>query len=289
MVNIGAVLRVTPIKDVKTLIQAFAFAKEQKPRIKLWIMGPWEEDMDYAQECFDLVEILKIPDVMFTGRINVMEYLGRMDLTILTSISEGQPLTILESYAAKKPVIATDVGNCRGLIYGEGDDFGPAGILTHIMNVEEIALAMVQMAESGTMRVQMGINGYNRLMSKYRIEHMQKLYYNIYQQFENSLDSGRLTFAPLATDDQYTEDAELTPDNNLSENAIRPFAIGRKNWLFFNCPEGAESGCLIYSLIVTASLNGLNPLVYLTEIIEKAPITTDWSTLLPWNIESMTG
>jgi glycosyltransferase involved in cell wall biosynthesis len=214
MVNIGAILRVTPIKDVKTMIQAFAFAKERIPRVKLWIMGPWEEDMDYAQECFDLVEILKIPDVMFTGRINVMEYLGRMDLTILTSISEGQPLTILESYAAKKPVIATDVGNCRGLIYGEGDDFGPAGILTHIMNVEEIAQAMVQMAESGAMRVQMGINGYNRLMSKYRIEHMQKMYNHIYQQFENNLESGRLTFAPLATGEQYTEEAEYDKDYN---------------------------------------------------------------------------
>ena len=40
-------------------------------------------------------------------------------MTILTSISEGQPLTILESYAAHKPVIATDVGNCHGLVYGE--------------------------------------------------------------------------------------------------------------------------------------------------------------------------
>ncbi|MDR0948462.1 MAG: GT4 family glycosyltransferase PelF, partial [Lachnospiraceae bacterium] len=146
MVNIGAILRVTPIKDVKTMIQAFSFAKQQHPRLKLWIMGPWEEDQEYAQECFDLVEILKIPDVVFTGRINVSDYLGRMDVTILTSISEGQPLTILEGYAAHKPVIATDVGNCRGLIYGESDSFGQAGILTHIMNVEEIALAMVQMA-----------------------------------------------------------------------------------------------------------------------------------------------
>ncbi len=71
---------------------------------------------------------------------------GKMDVTLLTSISEGQPLTILESYAAHKPVIATDVGNCRDLIYGKSDDFGSAGILTHIMNIEEIAQAMLDMA-----------------------------------------------------------------------------------------------------------------------------------------------
>ena len=111
-------LRVAPIKDVKTMIQAFAFAKEKVPNLKLWIMGPTDEDKKYAQECFDLVKALNVSDVEFTGRINVRDYLGKMDFTLLTSISEGQPLTILESFAAHKPVVATDVGNCRELLFG---------------------------------------------------------------------------------------------------------------------------------------------------------------------------
>ena len=106
-------------------------------------------------------------------------------MTILTSISEGQPLTILESYAAHKPVIATDVGNCRGLIYGEDDDFGEAGILTHIMNVEEIADAMIQLATHPNRRKRMGENGYKRLMRKYKVVDMQKTYEQIYWSFEN--------------------------------------------------------------------------------------------------------
>lgn len=109
-IHIGAVLRVTPIKDVKTMIQAFGYAKKREPKLKLWIMGPYNEDPDYAAECFRMVETMKIQDVEFTGRIQVTDYLGWMDVTILTSISEGQPLTILESYAAHVPVIATDVG-----------------------------------------------------------------------------------------------------------------------------------------------------------------------------------
>ncbi|MBQ7506037.1 MAG: GT4 family glycosyltransferase PelF [Lachnospiraceae bacterium] len=184
-INIGAVLRVTPIKDVKTMIRAFYYAKSQEKSLKLWIMGPWDEDQEYANECFELVESMKIEDVVFTGRINVTEYLGRMDCTILTSISEGQPLTILEGYAAKKPVIATDVGNCYGLIYGEDDDFGPAGILTHIMNVEEIASAMVRMARNETERLQMGEAGYKRLMRKYKVEDMRDTYRSIYDGFEH--------------------------------------------------------------------------------------------------------
>lgn len=182
-INAGAVLRVTPIKDVKTMIQAFAFAKKQVPQLKLWIMGPTDEDKAYAEECFDLVKTLEIEDVIFTGRIDVKDYLGKMDFTLLTSISEGQPLTILESYAAHRPVIATDVGNCRELIYGNQDGFGPAGILTHIMNLEEISSAMIELAVNEEKRMKMGEAGYRRVMAFYRIEQMKAVYKEIYQKF----------------------------------------------------------------------------------------------------------
>lgn len=202
-INIGAVLRVTPIKDVKTMIQAFAYAKARQPRLKLWIMGPYDEDKEYAQECFDLVETMQIKDIVFTGRINVKEYLGRMDMTILTSISEGQPLTILESYAAHKPVIATDVGNCRGLLYGEGDDFGEAGILTHIMNIEEISHAILELANNSERRERMGESGYNRLMQKYKISDMKRTYDKIYTDFEDGLPRNW-----VITSEDYNEDIE---------------------------------------------------------------------------------
>lgn len=181
--NIGAVLRVAPIKDVKTLLQSFAYAKKKCPNLKLWVMGPTGEEEQYAKECFDLVRYMSIPDVEFTGRINVTDYLGRMDCTILTSISEGQPLTILEGYAAHLPAIATDVGNCRGLLYGENDGIGASGILCHIMNVQEIAGAMVHMAEHREETKMMGENGYHRLMKKYTIEKMKRTYNEIYKWF----------------------------------------------------------------------------------------------------------
>jgi transposase len=85
----------------------------------------------------------------------------------------------------------------------------------------------------------------------------------------------------------YLESPYLTPDNNACENAIRPFVLGRKNWLFCKSPEGAESSCGIYSLIETAKQNGLVPLHYLTAAFEKAPLASspeDWEKLLPWNI-----
>jgi transposase len=85
----------------------------------------------------------------------------------------------------------------------------------------------------------------------------------------------------------YLESPYLTPDNNACENAIRPFVLGRKNWLFCKSPEGAESSCGMYSLIETAKQNGLIPVKYLTALFEKAPLASshkDWKKLLPWNI-----
>ncbi|MBO4910040.1 MAG: GT4 family glycosyltransferase PelF, partial [Lachnospiraceae bacterium] len=181
-IQIGAVLRVAPIKDVKTLIQAFSYAKEKVPALKLFIMGPVDEDPEYVHECYDLVRDLRVKDVVFTGRINTRDYLGRMDFTILTSISEGQPLTILESFAAHKPVIATDVGDCKGLVYGEeGDTFGDAGIITHIMNTQEISDAIVKLAESEKLRTEMGEVGYKRVCEYFRVEYMKDQYKDLYE------------------------------------------------------------------------------------------------------------
>jgi transposase len=87
----------------------------------------------------------------------------------------------------------------------------------------------------------------------------------------------------------YLECAYLTPDNNACENAIRPFVLGRKNWLFNKSPAGAESSCGMYSLIETAKQNGLEPFRYLYALFHCAPLITDeteWTDLLPWNIKN---
>ena len=85
----------------------------------------------------------------------------------------------------------------------------------------------------------------------------------------------------------YIEDGNLTIDNNIAENSIRPFVVGRKNWLFSGTPEGAEASALLYSLIETAKANKLEPYAYLRYIFEKLPIAAtleDYEALLPWNI-----
>jgi len=69
----------------------------------------------------------------------------------------------------------------------------------------------------------------------------------------------------------YIESPYLSPDNNAAENTIRPFVLGRKNWLFNKSPQGTESSCSMFSLIQTAKTNGLVPMDYLLALFEKAP------------------
>jgi transposase len=88
----------------------------------------------------------------------------------------------------------------------------------------------------------------------------------------------------------YLEDPIVTPDNNMAENGIRPFVLGRKNWLFAGTPKGAEASALLYSLIETAKANNFEPYCYLRHIFEhlpKANSLADYEALLPWNVDKV--
>jgi transposase len=86
----------------------------------------------------------------------------------------------------------------------------------------------------------------------------------------------------------YIEDGRLSADNNAAENAIRPFVVGRKNWLFAGHPNGAEAGAAFYSLVETAKANGIEPYQYLKHIFEKLPLAKtrqDYKSLLPQYVD----
>ena len=78
------------------------------------------------------------------------------------------------------------------------------------------------------------------------------------------------------------------PDNNYTENAIRPFVLGRKNWLFNATPEGTRASAALYSLIETAKANGIEPAAYLKYILENLPTAMtkdDFRELMPQYID----
>lgn len=85
----------------------------------------------------------------------------------------------------------------------------------------------------------------------------------------------------------YLDNGHVPMDNNAAENSIRPFVVGRKNWLFSGTAEGAEASAMLYSLIETAKANRLEPYAYLRYIFEKIPVANtldDLEALFPWNL-----
>lgn len=88
---------------------------------------------------------------------------------------------------------------------------------------------------------------------------------------------------------RYIEDGRLEIDNNSVENAIRPFVIGRKGWLFSNSVAGAKASANLYSLIETAKASGLEPYAYLRKVFSAIPNATtveEFAALLPWNCKN---
>jgi transposase len=87
---------------------------------------------------------------------------------------------------------------------------------------------------------------------------------------------------------RYLDDARIPLDTNLVENSIRPFALGRRNWLFADTPGGAQASAHLYSIIETAKANGLDPFAYLVHLftgIPKAQRLADFEALLPHRID----
>lgn len=179
--HIGAVLRIVPIKDVKTMIYSFHQIKSVRPDATLDLIGPYDEDPDYYQECRELIQRLGCKDIQFVGRSDVTQWLPKLDLVILTSISEGQPFVLLEAMAAHRPVVATNVGACREIIEGADDGLGPAGCVVPVMSPTAIADGILSISGSPTQLRALAENGYRRVVRFYQDKDFLAAYRTLYR------------------------------------------------------------------------------------------------------------
>jgi len=181
--RVGFVGRVVPIKDVLTFIKACSLALSEVP-LEIDVIGPTEEDPAYAARCRDLVEALGRTDqIRFVGPKPPSDIYSNLDVCVLTSFSEGQPLVILEAHAAAIPVIATDVGACREMLEGTSVDrvLGPGGIITRVGAAEETAAALVRLVKSPDLRRRMGQAGRTRVRASYTKSRLVEAYRGLYR------------------------------------------------------------------------------------------------------------
>jgi polysaccharide biosynthesis protein PelF len=146
---IGLVGRIVPIKDIKTFIRAIGVLVQELPDAVGWIVGGSEEGASYEQECRELAAGLGLRgQICFLGHRDVAEVFPDLGLLMLTSISEGQPLCLLEAFAAGVPCVTTDVGACRELIEGQNPEdraLGAAGRVVPFADHERLGRAALEL------------------------------------------------------------------------------------------------------------------------------------------------
>lgn len=180
IVNIGAFVRFAAIKDVKTLIYSFYTLQKAIPNSRLYIMGGTDDEA-YKHECEDLIRRLRLSSIHIEGHIDTIEYMKKMDFTVMSSISEGQPLAILESLAAARPVVTTNVGNCYELLQAD-DGCGQAGFCCQPMDSDGLAEAMKELCVNTELRRTFGFNGRARVLKKYTHAIMNSRYLGVYHE-----------------------------------------------------------------------------------------------------------
>ena len=182
---IGFLGRIVKIKDVKTLIRAAKIVIQKRPGTIFKIAGPYDEDPEYFEECRQLVKMLLMEDnVKFLGRVDAVSFFEEIDLLLLTSISEGQPLVIAEAASCGVPSVATDVGGCREMLYGGGDDkLGKSGLIAEQANTNDIANAILRFIYDNEFYSKCSIIGRERVEKFYNEEHLIKKYREIYSAY----------------------------------------------------------------------------------------------------------
>ena len=176
---VGTVVRVVPIKDVKTFIKAAAIAAKVIQNAEFHIIGPTDEDEDYFKECKELVQELHIHDrIVFTGRVKMTEYYPKIDILVLTSAREAQPLVLLEGMCVGMPTIASDVGCCKEMLKD-------IGFITRPGSPEETAEAIIKLCENERLRKELTIKGKEMVKLKYDVKDVIERYHQIYHKFSD--------------------------------------------------------------------------------------------------------
>lgn len=184
---IGLVGRVVPIKDIKTFIKACKIVLQSLPDAEFWVMGPTDEDEEYYNECVALRDMLDLHEkIIFTGMVNLKEYYPKIDLLVLTSESEAQPLVILEAHAEGIPAISSDVGSCREMLYGrtpEDKALGKGGLITGVGNPSETAEAIIAVLRNDEEYASMSVAGAQRVERFYNRNDLFAQYLNLYDKY----------------------------------------------------------------------------------------------------------
>lgn len=182
--TVAMIGRVVPIKDVKSFLRAIATLNQSVADLRVFIMGPMDEDPDYVEECRSLVDYFALSKVVsFTGRVDVTQYLPEIDVLVFSSISEAQPLSILEAGACGIPTVATDVGACREMLLGKAEEspaLGDGGIVVPLSNPKALAEGIFKLLTDNEFYKRCSTAARNRVARYYNKDDQHSAYHRLY-------------------------------------------------------------------------------------------------------------
>lgn len=175
--TVVAAARVMPVKDVETMIEAAAVAKRELPDVRFLVYGATDVDAAYTERCRALVSRLGLEETfVFAGfHPRPAELYAEGDISILSSISEGFPYTVLESMACGRPVAATDVGGVREALEG-------SGIVVPPRDPGALGEAVVRLLRDDDLRLALGRRGREEVLARFRTARSVEGYRRLYEE-----------------------------------------------------------------------------------------------------------
>jgi glycosyltransferase involved in cell wall biosynthesis len=164
----GAIGRMVPVKDHRSLLEAFAIVKLRYPQCRLELVGSGELEPELRRQAralgIEADTTLKEPDT------DIVSFLAGIDIFVLSSISEGLPLVVLEAMVAGKPIVATAVGGVPELVREAN-----CGWLCAPSSPQDLAMTMMRACDSSD-KEEMGARGRRHAVSRYSADHMAAQY-----------------------------------------------------------------------------------------------------------------
>lgn len=201
--TVALIARLVPIKDVQMFIAAVDVLRREVPEVRALVLGGDDEDPAYAAECYAQVKQRELGDVIeFRGHVNVTDYLPEIHLLVLTSLSEAQPLSILEAGAAGIPSVSTDVGSCRELLEGCRLDpvEGAGGRVVPCSDAVAAGRAMAEILKDPQLLESMGDTMLERVETTYNKQTINARYQALYDYAAAQID-GNATTQQIDPDD----------------------------------------------------------------------------------------
>lgn len=174
--TVVAAANIIPLKDIETMIRACNIVRKEIPNVQFRVYGSKQIDPAYTKKCKALIKHLRLQDHFLLAGYhnNPAKIYNEGDVTVLSSISEAFPYTVLESMACARPVVATDVGGVREALEGYG-------ILVPPKDAQALANGLITLLKDIELRQRLGKESRERVLLMFRISQSVKAYWDTYK------------------------------------------------------------------------------------------------------------